>query len=87
MTDVIHPFWGGPKQNKESVRGIIRNWYKVYYGSNYVVCGTLLAPSDRRVMSQFFRTSLVLHMNQDETELETLNSLYRLEKKRAETTT
>lgn len=80
MPEPIHPYWGDKLVNKKAPRGIIKNWSRHYYDGNaYCIVGSLFSMGNH-MQELFFRTSTVLHINSDETECETLNSVYRLEK-------
>lgn len=81
MPEPIHPYWGDKLVNKKAPRGLIKPWTRHYYnGGSYVIVGTLFNIDGTERREMFFRTSTVIHMNADETECETLNSVYRLEK-------
>lgn len=71
-----------PREEKR-IGGLIENWSLVpFYGdeSKLVVVGTLNDDS-RWGTGGPIRTSLILSINEDETEAETLNSIYKLGKK------
>jgi len=89
-----HPFWQEAKVNKQRIRGTLKFWRKLRgvddKGEFYLIYGSLYTPDGELLVSKMFRTSMVVHINDEETMCETLNSLYKLEDKLAtdkETTT
>lgn len=69
-------------RDEKRIGGVIHNWYidDVTFPDNPVVRGLLIG--DSYWGNEIIRTSVIVSINEDETELETLNTIYQLRDKR-----